>query len=91
MIRTRATSSTITPRTILILGKRSLFKKPVFLFISLTSESIGSKFSDIIVLLFSIHSIREKEIFSIYRFVRYGFAKKITPIYGGINDAYPHP
>jgi hypothetical protein len=55
---------------ILTLGKRSLFKKPVFLLISPTSESIGSKFSDIIFLLSVIHSIREKEIFVIYRFVR---------------------
>ena len=90
MIRTRAIRSPTTPRTMLTLGKRILSKKPVFLLISLTSESIGSKFSDIIVLLSSIHSIREKEIISIYRFVSYVFKLEIPPIYGGFKDAYPY-
>lgn len=81
---------TINPTIMLTLGKSSLFKKPVFLFISPTSESIGSKFSDIIFFLSVIHSIKEKELFVIYRFVRRILNIKNTPMDGGITSPDPH-
>ena len=73
----------------LTFGNRSLSRNPVFLFNSLTSESMGSKFSDMFTLLSFNHSIRERKKGEIYRFVRRKNKIKMTPIYGGV--IYMHP
>jgi hypothetical protein len=87
---TTAIKTPTIPTIRLILGNSSLFKKPVFLFNSLTSESIGSKLSDIMILLSLIDSIREGRERVIYRFVRRKISMKITPHIWGVIYADPH-